>query len=182
MNTFAIVLLAVATCMASGTALWIALAFLEHQRRLQQKKASVLRAQLLAQFHAIREAVLPRARALDPLQKEIYEPLQFLWMEAVLLEPEEVQAVNRCGSALLALRHKPSVNQTQVRLAHRLIDDTCSLLSRSDAPPHEPASKWAVVQRLIDSLPGLPSIRATGRDGAGSPQPQAVTEISGLKN
>ena len=172
MNTFAIVCLAVATCFASGTDLWMALAFLEHQRRLQQKKAAILRAQLLAQFQAIREAVLPRGRALDALQKEIYEPLQFLWMEADLLEPEEVHAVNRCGSTLLALRHKPSVNQTQVRLVHRLIDDTCSVLNHSDMTAREPIAQWPLAQRLLNGLPGFPLIsRTTGRDAVGSPQP-----------
>jgi hypothetical protein len=172
MNTFAIVLLAVATCFASGTALWMARAFLEHQRRLQQRKASVLRAQLLAQFHTIKEAIVPRARALDALQKEIYEPLQFLWMEADLLDPQEVHAINRCSSTVLALRHKPSVNQTQVRLAHRLIDDTCSVLSRSDVTAHEPIDQWSLAQRLLNGLPGFPLIgRTTGRDAVGSPQP-----------
>jgi hypothetical protein len=172
MNTLAVVFLAVATCFASGTALWITLTFLEHQRRLQLKKASILRAQLIAQFHAIREAVLPRARALDALQKEIYEPLQSLWMQVDLLEPEEVLAVNRCGSTLLALRHKPSVNQTQVRLAHRLIDDTCSVLRRCDVAAHEPASQWTLAQRFLNGFPGFPLIsRTAGRDAVGSPQP-----------
>ena len=43
MDTVAIVFLAMATCLAAGTALWIAMAFIERERRLQQKKASVLR-------------------------------------------------------------------------------------------------------------------------------------------
>jgi hypothetical protein len=180
MNTFAILILAAATCLAAGTALWIALSFVEHQRRLQQKKASVLRAQLVAQFQAIRDSVAPRGRALDVLQKEMYEPLQFLWMQADLLEPEEVHAVNRCGSVLLGLRHKPSVNQTQVRLAHRLIDETCSVLSRSDTAAHEPAHQWSLAQRLINGLPGFPSI---SRDGvAGPQQPRTVTEIGVVKS
>lgn len=156
MTTVAIVLLAVATCLAAGISLWIALTFVEQGRRLQQAKASVLRAQMTAQLQAIKDSIVPRGRALDPLQKEIYEPIQFLWMQADLLEPSEVLAVNRCGSTLLALRHKTSVNQTQVRLAHTLIDETCSVLRRTETATHEPAGQRSSVQRFLNVLPGLP--------------------------
>ena len=156
MTTVAIVLLAATTCFAAGTSLWIALMFVEQGRRLQQAKASVLRAQLAAHLYAMKDAIVPRGRALDPLQKEIYEPIQFLWMQADLLEPDEVHAVNRCGSALLALRHKTSVNQAQARLAHCLIDETCSLLNRAGMAAPEPAGQWSPVQRLLSILPGLP--------------------------
>jgi hypothetical protein len=179
MTTAAIVFLAMTTCLAAGTALWIALAFVERERRLQQKKASILRAQLVAQLHTVRESVVPRGRPLDPMHKEIYEPIQFLWMQADLLEPVEVQAVNRCVSALLALRHKASLNQTQARLAHRLIDEACALL-QSDVAAPQPADRCSLAQRLIRELPGLPSIR---RDHVSqSPQSPAATEISMLKN
>ncbi|HEX2055275.1 MAG TPA: hypothetical protein VHF07_02200 [Nitrospiraceae bacterium] len=180
MTNVAMFLLALATCLAAGVALWIALTFIERDRRLRQKKASILRAHLVAQFQTLRESVVPRGRSLDPLQKEIYEPIAFLWMQADLLEPEEVEAVNRCGSTLLALRHKPSVNQTQARLAHRLIDETCALLTRSDVLDHRPASQWSLAQRLIKELPGLPAI---GPDRvARPPQPRATTEIGMLNN
>ncbi|HJR75773.1 MAG TPA: hypothetical protein VJ805_02335 [Nitrospiraceae bacterium] len=179
MTTGAIVFLAMTTCLAAGSALWIALAFIERERRMQQKKASVLRAQLVAQLHTVREFVVPRGRPLDPMQKEIYEPIQFLWMQADLLEPVEVQAVNRCISALLALRHKASLNQTQARFALRLIDETCSLL-QFDVPAPQPADRWSLAQRLIRELPGFPSIRTDGVTR--SPQSPAATEISMLKN
>jgi hypothetical protein len=158
MTTVAIVFLAVATCLAAGTSLWIALSFIEQGRRLQEAKASVLRAQLTAQLQAIKDSIVPRGRALDPLQKEIYEPIQFLWMQADLLEPDEVHAVNRCGSALLALRHRASVNQTQARLAHSLIDETCSLLRRTGTAAHASAGQYSPVQRILNVLRGLPSI------------------------
>ena len=113
------------------------------------------------------------------MQKESYEPIQFLWMQADLLEPVEVQAVNRCISALLALRHKASLNQTQARLAHRLIEETCSLLQSDENAP-QPVDRWSLAQRLIRELPGLPSLH---RDRVShSPQSSAATEISMLKN
>lgn len=179
MTTAAIVFLAMTTVLAAGIALWVALAFSERERWLKEKKASVVRAQLVAQFHTVRESVVPRGRPLDPMQKEIYEPIQFLWMQADLLEPVEVQAVNRCASALLALRHKASLNQTQARLAHRLIDETCSLL-QSNGSASQPADQGSLAQRLIRELPGLLSIP---RDHVSrSPQSPAATEISMLKN
>jgi hypothetical protein len=179
MTTAAIVFLAMATCLAAGSALWIALAFIERERRLQQKKASVLRAQLVAQLHTVREFVVPRGRPLDPMQKGIYEPIQFLWMQADLLEPVEVQAVNRCISALLALRHKASLNQTQARFALRLVDETCFLL-QSDVTASKPADQCSLAQRLIKELPQLTSIRTD--HVSHSPQSPAATEIGMLKN
>ena len=163
MNTIVILLLAIATCFAAGTALWITLTLLDSQRRHQLRKASVLRAQLIAQLHAIRDSVVPRGRALDALQKEIYEPLQFLWVQANLLEPEELHAINRCSSALLALRHKTSVNQTQARLAHRVIDETCVILNRTEQAAQEPARQLSVLHGFSRLLPGYASI---GMDSA----------------
>jgi hypothetical protein len=157
MSAFAIIVLAVATCFAAGTALWIACAVLHNQRMLQQKKASVLRAQLIAQLHVIKEAIVPRGRALDPLQKEIYEPLQYLWVQADLLEPDELQIMNRCASALLALRHRPSVNQTQARHAHNLIDEACLALIRSQEMVKQHES-WFLLDGLAKSLPGFRSV------------------------
>jgi hypothetical protein len=173
MNTVGILLLAIATCFAAGTALWITLTQLDSQRRLQQRKASVLRAQVVTQLHAIRDSVVPRGRALEPLQKEIYEPLQFLWVQANLLEPEELHALNRCGSTLLALRHKQSVNQTQARLAHRVIDETCVILNRSEEAAREAARRLSMTRGLAKLLPGFVSIgmdrarrdRLDGREG-----------------
>jgi hypothetical protein len=156
MTTVAIVLLALATCLAAGTSLWIALSFIEQGRRLQEAKASVLRAQLTAHLQAIKDSIVPRGRTLDPVQKEIYEPIQFLWMQADLLEPDEVYAVNRCGSTLLALRHRPSVNQTQARLAHNLIDETCSLLRHTGTAAHVSSGQYSPVERILHALRGLP--------------------------
>jgi hypothetical protein len=100
---------------------------------------------------------------LDALQKEIYEPLQFLWVQANLLEPEELHAINRCSSALLALRHKTSVNQTQARLAHRVIDETCVILNRTEQAAQEPARQLSVLRGFSRLLPGCASI---GMDSA----------------
>ncbi|MGD9725307.1 MAG: hypothetical protein AB7G68_03715 [Nitrospiraceae bacterium] len=171
MSALAIILLAVATCFAAGTALWIALAVLHTQRAMQQQKASVLRAQLIAQLQVIKEAVVPRGRGLDLLQKEIYEPLQYLWMQADLLEPDEIQIAHRCSSALLALRHKPSVNQTQARHAHKLIDEACSALMRSQAAIQQ-QHFWFFLPGLAKSFPGLRSLDINGsgsRDESGVP-------------
>jgi hypothetical protein len=158
MMTFAVLLLAIASCLAAGTALWIALTGLDLQRRAQQRKASVLRAQLVAQLQAMRDSIVPRGRGLDVLQKEIYEPLQTLWMQADVLEPEEIHAVHRCSSMVLGLRHKPSVNQTQARAAHRLIDETCSILSRFDAGARERAAQRNLTDPLTKRLPGFAAL------------------------
>ncbi len=163
MSTFAIIVLACATCFAAGTALWITVTFLHNQRLLQKNKAAVVRAQLISQLHAIREAVVPRGRGLDVLQKEIYEPLQYLWVQADLLEPEELHVMNRCASMLLALRHKPSLNQTQARLAHNLIDETCSILIRSQERAKGQDNGWFPALGLAKNLPGL---RFIGTDSA----------------
>jgi hypothetical protein len=171
MSALAIIVLAVATCFAAGTALWIALAVLQTQRTMQQQKASVLRAQLIAQLQVIKEAIVPRGRALDLLQKEIYEPLQYLWMQADLLEPDELQIVHRCTSALLALRHKPSVNQTQARHAYKLIDEACSALIRSQETVKQQQS-WFFLPGLAKSFPGFRSLDINGsgaRDESGVP-------------
>ena len=179
MSAFAIIVLAVATSFAAGTALWIACAVLHNQRLAQQKKTSVLRAQLIAQLHVIKEAIVPRGRALDPLQKEIYEPLQYLWVQADLLEPEELQIINRCASALLALRHKPSVNQTQARHAHNLIDGACSALIRSQETVKQHESSF-FLPGLAKSLPGFRSIDI---NGSGSRHESGVpTRVGLLKN
>jgi hypothetical protein len=179
MSAFATFVLAVGTCFAAGTALWIACAVLHNQRLVQQKKASVLRAQLIAQLHVIKEAIVPRGRALDPLQKEIYEPLQFLWVQADLLEPDELQIMNRCASTLLALRHKPSLNQTQARLAHNLIDEAYSALVRSqESVKHDDLS--FLLPGLVRSLPGFRSVHI---DAAGSArEPGVPTGVRLLKN
>jgi hypothetical protein len=170
MTSLAIVLLAVATCLAAGTALWIALHLMNRQRRLEERKASVLRAQLLAHFRAIREFIAPRSRPLDLLQKEMYEPLQYLWMLADLLEAEELRAINHCGSMLLALRHKPSVNHTQARMAEKLIDETCSVLLRYEQMAGVQNQYWSPLPGLLIKLPSITSI-GTGRQPSDAPGP-----------
>lgn len=179
MSTFAVMFLAVASCLAAGTALWIAWILVDSQRRLQQKKASVLRAQLIAQLHSIRDSIVPRARALDALHKEIYEPLQFLWVQADLLEPEEIHAVNRCSSIVLALRHKLSLNQTQARLAHRAIDEACAILVRSEASINQRGRYWSPAHRLMKRFPGFASIDMDGV--VPTQQPGAVSQIGVVK-
>lgn len=178
MTTAAMIVLACVTAFAAGTALWIALVTLERQCQMQRRKASVLRAQLTAQFHAIRQAITPRGRQLDLLQKEIYEPLQYLWMQADLLEPEEVHAVNECSAALLALRHKPSLNQTQARVACTLIDDTCSLLLCVEKRLREEQAEPALLPGLTKRFPYLAGVRGNG--GVPPRQPQLPTQAGML--
>ena len=130
MNNF-IMLLAFATFFAAGTALWVTLAFFNHERALRRQKAIVVRAQILGNLLSLREVIVPRSRPLEPGQKETFEPLQLLWVQADLLSPEEIQLINHCGATLLALRHKPSLNHTQVRFAQTLVDQSCVLLEQT---------------------------------------------------
>ena len=130
MNNF-IILLALATCFAAGTALWVTLTFLSYERALRRQKAIVVRAQILGHLLSVREVIVPRSRPLDPGQKEAFEPLQFLWMQADLLSPEEIQLTGHCSATLLTLRHKPSLNHTQVRFAQTLVDESCVLLEQA---------------------------------------------------
>jgi hypothetical protein len=130
MNNF-IMLLVFATFFAAGTVLWVTATFFSRERVLRRQKAIVVRAQLLGQLQSLREGIVPRSRPLDPEQKEMFEPLQFLWVQADLLDPEEIRVINHCGATLLALRHKPSLNHTQVRFAHTLINEACVLLEQT---------------------------------------------------
>lgn len=174
MDTAAIIALALATVLAAGTALWIALVTLHRQCQTQRRKASIFRAQLTAQLHAVRQAIAPRGRQLDLLQKEIYEPLQYLWMQADVLEPEEVHAANECIAALLALRHKPSLNQTQARVACTLIDETCSLLLGVEKRVRAQQAAPALLPGLTKQFPYPAAIR---RDQEVPPrQPHMPTE------
>jgi hypothetical protein len=130
MNNF-IMLLSLATFFAAGTALWVTLTFFNHERALRRQKVIVVRAQLLGHLRSLREVIVPRSRPLEPGQKEAFEPLQFLWMQADLLDPEEIRMINHCSTTLLALRHTPSLNHTQVRFAHVVIDECCVLLEQT---------------------------------------------------
>ncbi|MGH7256858.1 MAG: hypothetical protein ACREIM_00645 [Nitrospiraceae bacterium] len=130
MNNF-IMLLALATFFAAGTALWVTLTFFNHERALRRQKASVVRAQLLGHLRSLREVIVPRSRPLESGQKEAFEPLQFLWMQTDLLDPEEIRVISHCGATLLALRHAPSLNHTQGRFAQALIDESCVLLEQT---------------------------------------------------
>ena len=120
---------AVVACVLLSAAL--VLAILERERLQKRRKADALRAQWLGTLSIIRESLAPRSRPLEPVQKELYEPIHYLWMQADLLEPEELLPVSHCTASLLALRQKPSLNQTQVRLAQTLIEHTCSQLTRT---------------------------------------------------
>ncbi len=130
MNNY-IILLALAACFTAGTSLWVTVTFFNREGALRRQKAIVVRAQLLGHLQTLREVIVPRSRPLDPEQKEAFEPLQFLWVQADLLDPEEIRAINHCGAVLLALRHKPSVNHTQVRFTQTLIDQSCVLLEQT---------------------------------------------------
>lgn len=130
MNNF-IMLLALTTFFAAGTALWVTMTFFNHERALRRQKAIVVRAQLLGHLRSLREVIVPRSRMLEPGQKEAFEPLQFLWVQADLLDPEEIRVINHCGAILLGLRHTPSLNHTQVRFAQALIDESCVLLEHT---------------------------------------------------
>ena len=60
MNNF-IMLLAFATFFAAGTALWVTLAFFNHERALRRQKAIVVRAQILGNLLSLREVIVPRS-------------------------------------------------------------------------------------------------------------------------
>jgi hypothetical protein len=104
---------------------------LERETLQKRRKAEALRAHWLATLGVIRESLVPRSRALEQQQQEMYEPIQYLWLQADVLEPDELLAVNRCSASLLALRHRPSLNQSQARVAQSLIDETSAVLAQA---------------------------------------------------
>ncbi|HJU03747.1 MAG TPA: hypothetical protein VJ692_01245 [Nitrospiraceae bacterium] len=121
---------AVATFLATGVALFLSVWPVYRERRRRSEQATLVRSQLLAHLAVIRDFITPRSHPLDLLQREAYEPLQYLWVQAHLLEAEELQLLSRTQTMLLTLRNKPSLNQRETRMAQDSIDRTCSVLER----------------------------------------------------
>jgi hypothetical protein len=123
---------AAATFLATSVALFLGLWPTYRERRQRREQASLMRSQLLAHLKVIRESIAPRSHPLDSLQREAYDPLQYLWIQAHVLEAEELRLLNRAHALLLALRNRPSINQRETRMAQDLIDQTCMALERTD--------------------------------------------------
>jgi hypothetical protein len=121
-----------ATFFATSVALFLGLLPIYRERHQRREQASVLRSQLLAHLRVIRESIAPRSHPLDLLQREAYDPLQFLWIQAHVLEVEELRRLNRAHALLLTLRNRPSINQRETRMAQDLIDQTCMALERTE--------------------------------------------------
>jgi uncharacterized protein YneF (UPF0154 family) len=101
----------------------------EQNHRL--KKAQILRTSLLAQLRFIEERLTPRSHPLDSFGNELFEPLQTMWMQADLLEPEEMEMVHRLCQILFMLRKKSSLNKKEVNIAKELIHQTYQIFDIS---------------------------------------------------
>ncbi len=121
---------AAATFLATSVALFLGVWPVYRERRQRREQAALVRSQLLAHLTVIRDSIAPRSHPLDLLQREAYEPLQYLWVQAHLLDAEELQLLSRTNAMLLTLRNKPSINQRETRMAQDSIDRTCSVLER----------------------------------------------------
>jgi hypothetical protein len=101
------------------------------QETQRQQKARMLRAQLLSQLRLIEEHLAPRTRPLHNFGAELFEPLHAMWMQADLLEPEEMELVHRTCGILFLLRRKPSLNKKDVNVATDAIQQTLRVLEAS---------------------------------------------------
>ena len=97
-------------------------------RRERQATASILRSQLLIQFRLIESQIAPRSHPMDSLDREMFDSFQALWMQASILEPQELRMVNRCGRVLMAFRNRPRVNNQQVNFLQVVINQACKVL------------------------------------------------------
>ncbi|MGH7230049.1 MAG: hypothetical protein ACREJU_01650 [Nitrospiraceae bacterium] len=121
-----------ATFLATSVALFLGVWPIYREQRCRREQGSLVRSQLLAHLKVIRESICPRSHPLDLLQREAYEPLQCLWIQAHLLELDEWRLLHRSTALLLVLRNRPTLNQRETRMAQDLIDQTCMALERYD--------------------------------------------------
>ncbi len=124
-------LLAAAITLAVAAGVYLAHQWFARQQSQHVKKARILRSQLLSQLRFIEEHLAPRNKPLNPFGQELFEPLQAMWMQADLLEPEEMEAVHRTCRMLLMLRKKPTVTKKDVNAATDSIHQTYRVLEAS---------------------------------------------------
>jgi hypothetical protein len=138
-----------ATFFATSVALFLGLLPIYRERHQRREQASLMRSQLLAHLRVIRESIAPRSHPLDLLQREAYEPLQYLWIQAHVLEAEELRLFNRAHALLLTLRNRSSINQRETRMAQDLIDQTCMALERYDLDSRSERAKLSPTDVLF---------------------------------
>ena len=107
-------------------------------RRHRQASASILRSQLLIQLRLIESQIAPRSHPMDSIDREMFDSLQALWMQASILEPQELRMINRCGRVLMAFRNRPRVNKQQVNFVQVLINQACKVMEEQ---PHDAPEK-----------------------------------------
>jgi hypothetical protein len=117
-------LLAVAIILAVSAGVYFAHQWFVRLQTHQLNKARILRAQFLSQLRLIEEHLAPRSKPLNNFGNELFEPLQAMWMQADILEPEEMEAVHRTCRILFMLRKKPSLNKKDVNVATNAIQQT----------------------------------------------------------
>lgn len=107
-------------------------------RRLRQASASILRSQLLIQLRLIESQIGPRSHPMDVMDREMFDSLQALWMQASILDPQELRMINRCGKVLMAFRNRPRVNKQHVNFVQVVINQACKVLEEH---PQDAAEK-----------------------------------------
>ena len=117
-----------AMLIAAAVALFLGLWPAWKDRRQRQANASILRVQLLTQLRMIESQIGPRSHPLDVMEREAFDSLQSLWMQAGILEPTELRMINRCGKVLMTFRNRPRVNKQLVNFVQVLINQTCKAL------------------------------------------------------
>ena len=167
-----------ATCLATTIALFLGVWPIYREQRRRREQASLVRSQLLATLTVLGESIAPRSHPLDLLQREAYEPLQYLWMQAHLLEAEEWRLLSRTNATLLMLRNKPTVNHRQTRMAQDLIDQTCRTLERHAEEFRTEMAKASLTERLLPYL----HARWTSRIGSWSKriEPSQTSHTAGI--
>jgi hypothetical protein len=128
-------LLAIAIIFAVSAGFYVAHQWFERQKAHHQKKARILRTQFLSQLQFIENHLAPKTRPLTAFEQELFEPLQAMWMQADLLEPEEMEAVHRTCLMLLMLRKKPAWNKKDVNAVTDAMQQTYRVFEASTSPP-----------------------------------------------
>jgi hypothetical protein len=136
-------LLAVAIILAISVGVYLARQWMVQQQSHHLKKTRILRAQFLSQLRLIEKHLTPRSKPLNNFGSELFEPLQAMWMQADILEPEEMEAVHRTCRILFILRKKPSLNKKDVNVATDAIQQTFRVFEASASnavPPSRPGT------------------------------------------
>jgi hypothetical protein len=150
----ALCLLAVAIILAVSVGVYLANQWFAQQQSHHLKKARILRAQFLSQLRLIEEHLIPRTQPLNNFGSELFEPLQAMWMQADLLEPEEMEAVHRTCQILFMLRKKPSLNKKDVNVATDAIQQTFRIFEGSANNPVNPSRPGTLNWKSFDIFRG----------------------------